>query len=447
MTRLATGGSELNDQIGIGPDGGRLTTGTGSVAVNSLARYAGGSSALCQSGASGGTACYITTTSQVQNVNSSPKYAIRAYVYVTAYPDNTTPILTTKGWASTRGDLEGGVAMGSDGTLYAAAYNLAGATWSFTASSYQMPLNQWHRIEACLSGTQVASTSHKFDTTGIAVDGTDLGVSQTGFTNSATSSGGFVFCAAGFFSGTTDTPSAGNNKTIYVDDLAWDTVIVASPPTYIGEGAVGYLFPVSDNNRGAWTGGAGGTTSLFDALNNDPPVGKAAASETNTTQIKYGASGASSCDINMGAYSDPRASGGLAIPPLSTISYVTLFTITGSEGTSVDAGSQLIVSNPTQGAADTITDLGTGAAVGTYSTNWKLNAGTIQASPSVTLSTKPVCRISKTQSQARVADCCQMILQVEWVEVRDPGQPALHEVGSYNQPYPHAQAVTRAATI
>lgn len=44
------------------------------------------------------------------------------------------------------------------------------------------------------------------------------------------------------------------------------------------------VHPTSDVQIGTWTGGAGGTTNLWDAVNNNPPIGT--ATETNLTQIE-----------------------------------------------------------------------------------------------------------------------------------------------------------------
>src|SRR3990172_8494151 len=55
---------------------------------------------------------------------------------------------------------------------------------------------------------------------------------------------------------------------IYVDDIVVDSAGFLAPSK------VALLLPISDNARAAlWTGGAGGTSNLYDALNNTPPIG------------------------------------------------------------------------------------------------------------------------------------------------------------------------------
>jgi hypothetical protein len=75
---------------------------------------------------------------------------------------------------------------------------------------------------------------------------------------------------------------------IRFDDLAVNDDQGSSQNTWPGAGYVICLKPTSDNSRGSWTGGAGGTTSLFDALNNTPPLG-AIAPGTNLQQIRANA--------------------------------------------------------------------------------------------------------------------------------------------------------------
>lgn len=375
----------------------------------------------------------------VPNSTGSKVYFARAYIYITAYPSSSAyPICGLIGFAVTDGsnDIHDGIGMDSSGFLYAVSQDNASS-----ASNIAVPLNEWHRIEFKVTYAITANTSRACTVNDVQLDGASLGLTVSHTVTTATpqtSASGLILETGWIKNSNIGGPvGPGASKIIYVDDVALNDDQGASQNSYPGEGRIGFLLPTSDSARGVWTGGAGGTTNLFDALNNTPPAGLAAASETNTSQIKSAGSGSSSYDANMGAYTDPVTSGGLGIPPGSTIAVVQLITVSGSEQTSADSGSQIIVSNPAQGAADTITDLGTGSAIGTYATNWKANFGTIQAAPAPTLSTKPVCRISKTQSQARTADCCFMGLLVEWAQTVNPiarprtVQQAINRAASY----------------
>lgn len=86
-----------------------------------------------------------------------------------------------------------------------------------------------------------------------------------------------------FHTGWVTTPGA-TSKTIYVDDVALNYDSGSDQSSWPGPGNVVMLLPESDSQVGSWTAGAGGTSSLFDAVNNTPPIGT--ATETNLTQIE-----------------------------------------------------------------------------------------------------------------------------------------------------------------
>jgi hypothetical protein len=69
---------------------------------------------------------------------------------------------------------------------------------------------------------------------------------------------------------------------IYYDDYVVDNA------GFLASTKVGQLLPVSDNSVGGnWTTGAGGTSSLFDGIDNVPPVGvTSTGSETATSNVK-----------------------------------------------------------------------------------------------------------------------------------------------------------------
>lgn len=67
---------------------------------------------------------------------------------------------------------------------------------------------------------------------------------------------------------------------VYFDDL------VVSNSDFVAPSKVALLLPISDYSRAAlWTNGGGGTTNLYDAVNNVPPAGL--ATETATSQIEH----------------------------------------------------------------------------------------------------------------------------------------------------------------
>lgn len=161
---------------------------------------------------------------------------------------------------------------------------------------------------------------------------------------------------------------------------------------------IAYLQPVSDNAIGNWTGGAGGVTSLFDAIDNIPPVGVANASATNTSQVKNTTAGASNnLDLNCTDY----ATAGLG--PNDIIRAVQPVINQSATGAAVKAGLLQVISNPAGTSLTFDFEDGGGLNAGTFPTNWKASSGAVDVSPSVTLSTQPVLRIQKTTSSGQNA--------------------------------------------
>lgn len=419
MSRRVTLGGEGKDQlidVGLG-----LQSFQGTITYDTTTQRGGGVSYKCDSGA-GNAASHLRFGGFIAGVNNY----CRAYVYLPAYPTSSTVVL-------------GMYDLGDSHLCYAVQVTSAGVIQGIIQGGSQagsdgptLALNTWYLIEILGVDTPLANAGTRFEAR----------LDTTTFVNYSTGFSVYSWSSAGYRAGWVAAPGA--TKTIYVDDIANnDTAAGGTQISWPGPGKSGFLLPISDNARGLWTGGAGGTTNLWDALNNTPPVGLAAAGETNTSQAKNVAAGTSNCDINVGAYSDPVASGGLGIPPGSAINMVQLVTGLGSEQTSVCTGTQTIVSNPVQSVADTFNFNQPAAAVGTWPTNWFAKIGAYQYPSSVTFGTKPVVRVTKTQSQARAADCCFMGLLVDWTEVgpRTIGQPLSRAPGQYLD-----QAINRAAS-
>lgn len=191
--------------------------------------------------------------------------------------------------------------------------------------------------------------------------------------------------------------------TAYFQDFARDGA------NWCGAGAVPLSLAISDNNRGAWTGGAGGTTNLWDATNNTPPTGT--ASETDATQIESASgSGTDSCDLNFATYTS------LGIGSGDTVNAVQMIIAHGEDvATGTKTGSMKIVSNPTQSVADTFTFGADVGALGTFPTNWTIQRGAIQTAPTLSgVGTSPVLRVTKTDTGTRVASVCFIGMYVDY---------------------------------
>lgn len=220
---------------------------------------------------------------------------------------------------------------------------------------------------------------------------------------------------------------------VYIDDAVFDNAGFLAPSK------VGLLLPISDNARATlWTGGVGGTTNLYDAVNNTPPIGT--ATETNLTQIEHagGAAGTTDAyDANMTTYTTAGVGAGDTVLAVQGVI---------AWGEDIATGTKLLsysgVSNPAWTGASSI-DVSTGhgsSAVGTYSATgaadgWNERRSAIVTSPSVTLGTSPVMRVVRPETASRVASVCFMGMVVAWT----PAAAAVARVPRFS-PYPQLLA-------
>jgi hypothetical protein len=262
-----------------------------------------------------------------------------------------------------------------DGTLYHGGLAVSGTTALSTGRWYVIG---WRMV----TGTSVAC---------LTIDGaTEITGSPGAISGAQTRVGCNDTVAAGF--------------TVYYADLRIDDSAIPS-----GLGKVPLLLPTSDNARNGWTGGVGGTTNLFQAVDNTPPVGT--DTETDTTQIESATNSATDdCDFNMTTYS---AAG---IGASDTINAVQALCVHGEDiTTGTKAGALKIVSNPAQSVEDTFNYGNDAGALGVYPTLWTVTQGTTQDAPTISsLSTAPVLRIGKRTATTRVVSCCFMGMYVDY---------------------------------
>lgn len=196
---------------------------------------------------------------------------------------------------------------------------------------------------------------------------------------------------------------------IYIDDALGDDTGFLQPSN------VDTALPISDNARGSgWVGGAGGTTNLFDAVNNTPPTG-VVDTGTNASQIRNATSAANSdMDFNCETYTT------LGIGASDTVLAVQPVIMTGAPvTTSAKQGTIGNASNPaiaqvSLSAGGTSGAFWSGTTAGTFPTGWKYSAGTLTISPTVTLGNSPVIRVRQVTSSTRIAMVCYMGLNVAW---------------------------------
>lgn len=208
---------------------------------------------------------------------------------------------------------------------------------------------------------------------------------------------------------------------VYFDDLIRDGSVLLQPSKCV------LLLPISDNANTAWTAGAGATTSLFDAVNNAPPVGVASANETDTTNIE---SASSSGTANYVANLTTYAAAGIVAA--DTILAIRLRMQTGEDiSTGTKTGSFESTANPVI-AATTISEFGVGAH-GITPTTWTNARSAFAASPSVTLGSSLTMKVTKTDTTTRVACVDFMGAYVAYT-------PAAAGRVPYRSPYPQLLA-------
>jgi hypothetical protein len=152
-------------------------------------------------------------------------------------------------------------------------------------------------------------------------------------------------------------------------------------------------------------------------VNNTPPVGivDLGGSGADNGQLRNAAASAnSSYDATMSTYT---AAG---VPSRAAINVVVPWTATAAPVvTSAKAGTVGVVSNPAitniaLAAGGTAGAFWSGVAAGTYPTGWKWSSGTSTSTPTVTLGTAPVMRITQVTSSTQVAIVCFMGLYVDY---------------------------------
>lgn len=298
-------------------------------------------------------------------------------------------------------------------TFFAANSSLQ--LWAGGTIGFSSPLttNVWYRVEL----------SWKIDTG--SVDSCELvvdGVQAAATTGAAISDSVTV---PGVIMGMVGAPGA--SVVMYLDDVAInDSTAGGTQTSYPGAANVVLLKPTADSAIGTgWVGGAGGTSSEFDAMNNTPPVG-VADTGTNASQNRNATAAANSnLDMTMTTYT---AAG---VPTGATINVVDPIVATGAPVvTSAKAGTVGVVSNPAitnvnLAAGGTAGAFWSGTTAGTYPTGWKISHSTTTYAPSVTLGTAPVMRLTQVTSSTRIAMVCFMGIYVDYTPavVANPPPP------------------------
>jgi hypothetical protein len=271
-------------------------------------------------------------------------------------------------------------------------------------SGSNVKLNSTGKLEA-FDGSTTRGTTTTTLTTGVwywigwrAAAGTTVPLIQIAGTTEVT---GTVAVAPNTNIGLSGTEASAAD--IYIDDVIIDGA------GFLGPSNVGLLLPISDNGtHTGWQAGAGGTTNLWQGVDNVPPAGLASASETNTSNIENTGT-AGTYTANLQTYTTGGVGASDTVLAVQSLIRHGEDIITGTKTGTVGAAT-----NPTiTGVGITFgSDLGAhGADPG--STFWVTQPGTLTTSPSVTLGTSPTLAAVRP-SESRTACIDFMGLLVAW---------------------------------
>jgi len=315
------------------------------------------------------------------SLDSSPSVRFsRMYVRITSLPSSNARLLAGVGETY-------GLKINPDGTL-TLTHGLAPAIVGTTTMALT-DASHWYRIE--FDYGIVSDPAQK-----LYIDGS-LEISNENFGQS----GNF-----GVF-GAKDTVA--DTYTAYFDDIGYDD---SSLP---GAGRVALLVPVSDSARDTlWTGGAGGTTNLWNAVNNIPPIGT--SSETDLTQIEHAGGAAGTTDKYNANMGKPGGAGGYLEAGIGLYSKINGVQPIICSGEDASAGDKLLnfinLSNPTTTNV-TNSNIGTGA-LGVFPSNWYSLRAPVLSSPAIDLKVVPVMTVIRPETASRVASVCFMGIYVDY---------------------------------
>lgn len=218
-------------------------------------------------------------------------------------------------------------------------------------SSEAISTNAWHRVEVMWNHNTTGSNS----TVSLRVDGIEVVAPTT----SDLGSTDFTLIQVGAI--------AGNHglSDFLIDDVILNDDDNVDPQSWPGYSKIGLLKPIGDTNRVGWTAGAGGTTNLYQAVDNIPADdGVAIGSATNTSQIKTVAGAVND------AYEATMELWGTYIRNVDLVKHIDAVAQIGNS-TTTTRHLGLILSNPT--ITETNIPTYNAVAVDTFPTGWVTN--------------------------------------------------------------------------
>lgn len=411
MARLVTTGAELGSTGAENwSTGGTITIDTGTVRTGARSFKADSAAAANET--------MIRPLGITQALTTT--YYLRAYIRL---PDNTpagvvSALMRVASAASNHGRIQ----LNNNGTLTLHRNATGFASSQIGSASTALVANTWHRIEL---GWRVASGSGDDYLEGV-LDGVSFASSSA--TNLGTAAMSQIKIGVG---GLEDTdPPTETNFVVYMDDIAINDSSGGSQTTFPGDGNVALLFPTADSARGSgWVGGAGGTTSLFDAVNNTPPVG-VADTGTNASQIRNATAAANSnMDFTMTTYTAAGLGSSDTVNVVDPVVWTAAPVTTSAKQGTVGVVSNPAITNVALAAGGTAGAFWSGTAGGTFISGWKVSHGTVTYAPSVTMGTAPVMRVTQVTSSTRIAMVCSVGMYVDYTPAAAGGDVFAPYVG------------------
>jgi hypothetical protein len=305
--------------------------------------------------------------------------SIRFYLYVTTLPDAASKIMAD--FTST-GTLSRWVRLETDGRL------TIGLGASSSTGTNTVSVNTWYLIDVYNS----------FSLTALDVDGIRW--------RTVAASSGIAHPEIRFGLSVDASPNVTGE--IFIDDILLDDSVGVPA---IGAGQSILVLPTTDpGSLNSWTGGAGGTSNLWDAVNNIPPQG-----DTSSSNVKYIKNAASGGNLDYIPTAQTYATAGVGAS--DTVNAVMAITNDcEAVSTATKVGGVWINANPAQTAGGNNFDYGndTATTCGTFPSGWATHFGSVSTT-GITIGSAPTVAVRKTTSTTRVVDDDFLAIYVDYV--------------------------------
>jgi hypothetical protein len=378
VARLLTAGAELKDGGSTGLEA--PTTGGAEIDTEHI-RYKGVASYKMLSGYYWEK--YLATS---VGIAQNKTVYVRMYARMSELPKVTSPFgcALASGpfigpWLNTAGELKLGRT--KEGTRGSEFLNMG-------SGSKTLEAGKWYRIEVAY---EFGSTANHVESMALRVNGETIATTSESCTGNETL----------YFGGLWETGY------VNLDDIAVNNSEGSKQNSWPGPGYVLAVMPASDGSRTGFTTGAAGTTNLYKAVGNRPPIGKASGSTTAESQIeRESANTTDNYTANLQTYAEAGLGANDKVMVAQTV-------LSHGNSTTTAISMSLTATNPTIAEQ---TFAGKAEAAGTYPTGWVNQQGTVVYPEEHITSTPTLEVIKKTSSSSVYGYVALMALIVECQE-------------------------------